>query len=105
MLRDPIDRVISHYYHVINRPKHYLYKAVTSRNMNLAEYVRSGLSHEANNGQVRQISGVEAVFFDREPVSPGVLDVAKRNLSEHFHGVGLLERYDESLILFKKLLG
>lgn len=107
MLRDPIDRIISHYYFVKRAPRHYLYKEVISRNMDLEEYVSSGISSELNNGQVRLISGVEAVdtVFGHNPVSTDILEVAKRNLCEHFIAVGLCERFDESLFLFSSLLG
>jgi len=40
-----------------------------------------------------------------EPVTGEILEIAKRNLREHFAVVGLLDRFDESLLLFKKFLG
>src|ERR687883_2082574 len=40
-----------------------------------------------------------------EPVTREVLEIAKKNLREHFAAVGLFDRFDESLLLFKKVLG
>lgn len=102
MLRNPVDRLVSHYFYVLRSPTHPLYKTVKSSKMNLREYVSSGMSPELNNGQVRLISGT-SVQDDR--ASTDDLEAAKRNLSEYFVAVGLVERFDESLILFKKLLG
>lgn len=112
MLRNPVDRVISHYYHVIRHSNHYLYQEVTSRNMNLKDYVSSGISAELDNGQTRDISGegiVQKPFPDTGisfgQCSTEMLERAKRNLREHFAVVGLAERFDESLILLKRTFG
>jgi hypothetical protein len=118
MLRDPVDRAISHYYFVLNTPSHYLYNEVTSRNMSLSDCVRSGLSTELTNDQTRLISGVERVntrLLDGEerrtlrpggaPVTTEILETAKKNLQDHFALAGLSGRFDESLLLFKRRLG
>ncbi|MGB7925626.1 MAG: sulfotransferase family 2 domain-containing protein [Pyrinomonadaceae bacterium] len=118
MLRDPVDRVISHYYFVLETPAHYLHREVTSRRMTLSDFVVSGLSTEVINDQTRLISGVERVntrLLDGEerrtlraspePVTAEALEIAKTNLREHFSAVGLFKSFDESLLLFKKVLG
>ena len=61
MLRDPADRIISHYYFVLRKAGHYLYKEVTSRNMTLRDDVVSGISSELDNGQTRLVSGANGV--------------------------------------------
>lgn len=107
LLRDPVDRIISHYYYVLRNPSHYLYNKVTSKNMNLSDYVSSGISAELTNGQTRLLSGAEKVdlVIGSEPGSAGILEIAKENLQNYFVAVGLSERFDESLILFKRTLG
>jgi Sulfotransferase family len=118
MLRDPVDRIISYYYFVLNSHRHYLHNEVTSRKMSLPEFVRSGLSTELTDDQTRLISGVERVntrHLDAEerrtlrpggePVTSEILEVAKKNLRDHFSAVGLFSRFDESLLLFKRRLG
>lgn len=101
LLRDPVQRVISHYYYVLRTPIHYLYEQVTSQNMTLDDYVEGGISPELSNGQTRIISGI---WNDEDP-PPNMLEMAKRNLCEHFAVVGLTERFDESLVLMKRRLG
>jgi hypothetical protein len=98
MLRDPVDRIISHYYFVLRTSDHYLHETVVSKKMDLTDYVSSGISMELKNGQACAMSG-------RYAKSTDVLETAKRNLRQHFLLVGLAERFDESLMLFSKLLG
>ena len=104
MLRDPIERMISHYYFVLRKPDHYLHRRVTSEKMGLKEYALGNLSRELDNGQVRQISG--AFFRDpRGQCARDLLDQAKENLRNHFTVVGLAERFDETLLLLSQKFG
>lgn len=107
MLREPINRLISHYYYVKRTPGHYLYQQVTSTNMDLAAYVGSSISSELNNGQVRLLSGVKTVdtVFGHEPITPEILEIAKSNLSQHFIWVGLFEKFNESLLCLRNRMG
>lgn len=107
LLRHPVDRIISHYYYVLRIPNHYLHNELTSKKMSLSDYVSSGISPELMNAQTRLISGVEKVdsVTGNEPVSADVLEIAKRNLRDCFAAFGLSEMFDESLVLFKGLLG
>lgn len=115
MLRDPVDRIVSHYYYVLQSgPRHYLYNTVTAQRMSLEDYVRSGITPELNNGQTRLLSGIEDIGvisnFDQcsigfQDFPDGILDQAKNNLQQHFAVVGIANRFDESLLLFKKALG
>jgi hypothetical protein len=98
-LRDPVDRIISHYYYVLNNAQHYLHEQVTSRRMSLSDYVSSGITPELTDGQTRLLAG-NAENLDRD-----MLQSAQRNLREHFAVVGLTERFDESLVLMKRRLG
>lgn len=104
LLRDPIERVISHYYYVKRTPRHYLYDLVVSGNMSLAEYVRSGITGELDNGQVRLLAGVDQSIpygaCGREH-----LDMAMHHVEQDFALVGLSERFDESLVLMCIVLG
>lgn len=101
LLRDPIDRIISHYYFVLRRPDHYLHAEVTSKRMSLRDYVDSGISPELMNGQTRLISGFEG----NTPLSRDVLEVAQSNLKEYFAVVGTFEKFDETLVLMKMIFG
>jgi hypothetical protein len=119
MLRDPIDRVISGYYHILRDGSH-KFQAEVQR-MSLKEYVSSDLLRSEaarvnavnamDNGQTRLLAGnVVEAEMSGAPVEygrceEGMLERAKKNLKEHFKVVGLSERFDESLMLMKRVLG
>ena len=104
ILRDPIERVISHYYQVRRWKTHALYQVVTENNLTLKEYVGNKLSCELNNGQTRILAGLEwHVPFGK--CTQEILDKAKENLEKHFSAVGLTERFDEFLRLLHHKLG
>ncbi len=113
MLRDPVDRVVSHYYFVRRSPGVSLYDEVTSKNMSLADFVRRRAAIRANNDQTRLISGVEKVNAkvlsgaetNEDAGTTDILEVARKNLQDHFTVVGLSERFDESLLLLRRLFG
>jgi hypothetical protein len=79
ILRNPVDRVISHYKDVVRRPSHYLHDQVTRRKLSLKEYMESGLSLELNNGQTRILAGI-GVGTRYGVSSPELLDLAKKHL-------------------------
>lgn len=104
LLRNPIERVVSHYYYVKRTPRHYLYDQVISTKMGLADYVRSGITGELDNGQVRLLAGVDqAIPFGS--CTREHLDIAKHHVEQDFALVGLSERFDESLVLMCIVLG
>lgn len=99
MLRDPVDRIISHYFYVKSSPVHYLYKSV--ENLNLLNYALSDLSFELDNGQVRMIAGIGE---KTDIVTEKHLETAIFNIENHFASVGILEEYNLSLLMFKNKL-
>ncbi len=95
LLRDPVDRILSHYYYVLKTPIHYLHQRVTSTKMTLQEYVTSGITDELDNGQLRLLTGVKGVPIGQ--CSRNMLEAAKDNLLNHFSLVGVSERFDDFL--------
>lgn len=92
ILRDPVERIISHYYYVLRSPEHYLYEQITSKNMSLKDYVYSDITKDLNNNQTRLLC-TKAVLETYEQGSTKVLESAKKNIEEKF---------DETLILLKR---
>ncbi len=103
ILREPVARIISHYFYVKRTPSHYLHEKVVKHNMSLKEYALSDLSHELDNGQTRLIAGAEEIPVGECDLS--TLNVAKTNLKKEFTVVGLTENFEETLMLFKQKLG
>ena len=67
MLRDPVDRIISHYYYVKRSPTHYLYSKVHESDMSLKDYVTSGLSRELGNWYTTHFSGLGIEDVEQYP--------------------------------------
>lgn len=105
ILRHPVDRVLSHYYYICRNKENYLYKTVAEGQMSLAEFVTSGVSREADNGQTKFLAGLETPYLTAGEYGDEILEAAQQNMSRHLAVVGLTERFDESLILLKRSLG
>jgi hypothetical protein len=104
LMRDPIERVISHYYHILRDPDHYLYPHTQGGRLELADFLKTEVPLMLDNGQTRLVSGV----WDKVPFGAcdeEVLEIAKNNVDEHFALVGLTERFDETLCMLQDILG
>jgi hypothetical protein len=96
-LRDPIERIISHYYYVRQSPTHYFYDS--AQKMSMAKFVE----YCSDNDQTRQLAGRCGVP-SLGTSSDELLNVAKSNLTKYFPVVGITEEFDRSLILMKRVL-
>ncbi len=108
LLRDPVKRIISHYYHVLRTPNHYLHQVVTEQQMDLKAFVSSGISLELDNGQTRLIAasnGNEDESIEFGCATPELLEIAKQHLINYFSVVGVMEEFDRTLLLLQKKLG
>jgi hypothetical protein len=113
IVRKPVSRVVSHYNFVRSHEAHYLHSAVVDGKMSVSDYVESGVTTEVNDGQVRQLSGVEDIVqaaYGGSGVEYGgdhgeLLEEAWANIQRHFVLVGLLERFDESMRRLKRRTG
>lgn len=101
MLRNPVDRLVSHYFHVLNEPGHHSYDQIVTGQMSLLDFVSSDISIEIDNLQTRFIAGLEA--SDSTPInccSEALLQLALDNIDQTFTAVGVQELFDQSLMLF-----
>ena len=105
MLRNPVNRIVSLYYHILREETHYLHEAVTSQKMTLEDYVTSGLAGEIDNFQGRALAGYESTRIPVGECDRTLLSKAKVNVKDHFSVVGITERFDDSLRLMKERLG
>jgi lipopolysaccharide transport system ATP-binding protein len=99
MLREPVDRVISHYYWFLERnPDHPAVQTGTT----LAEWAAG---FDSDNLQVRYLSGLAQWRVRRNQLAPGALEAARRNLETHVAAFGLTERFVDSLEAMAPVVG
>jgi hypothetical protein len=108
LLREPIDRVISTYYYILEHHEHYFHKHLTSNKIDLKAFVQS--NHPAvNNMQTYLLSSFNPALLEKLDVKnypwESLLESAMTNIEQHFAVTGVLEEYEEFLILLKKQFG
>jgi hypothetical protein len=98
MLRDPVERIISAYYYTIETfPDTYI------RDMGLEAFGAGESIHREKNSQARRIAGLTPE--EAEKMSGDELfERAAQHAKEKFACLGVLERYDESLVLMRHAL-
>jgi len=99
LLRRPVDRAMSIAYHILSWSED-PQRSVAAEE--IEEYLATSGLTELDNGMTRRISGQAPPFGE---CSTAMLDAAKTNLREHFSVVGLIERFHESVVLFRNILG
>jgi len=117
MLRKPSERLVSYYFYLLDSPDLAVGRMLRETKMSLEEFVllgpddfdrldlpghaREQLSFMLENGQSKFISGLNPPLgaSTRE-----LYETALANMKDHFACVGLTERFDESLVLFKQKL-
>jgi len=103
-LREPVSRAISMYY--------YYQKTKNPRflNLSLKEFVQtySGVQ----NGMTKNLAGIvlQSQLSDNNEsqefnCNRETLEIAQRNIQEHFKFIGISERFDESLLILREILG
>lgn len=112
ILRDPVDRVLSHYYYL----RLHLEKGAAfsgrpwlqeAGRMSLLDYVRHGQSADVRNGQTKLLAGRMAAWERDEVGQEGdtLMEKARQNLREEICVAGVRERFDETLVLLRRRLG
>lgn len=106
-LREPVDRVLSHYYYQRERPENPQHDLVRSIPGGLAGAVAHEEYTQLQNMQTRMLAGVPEdgnLLAEQELPDDEMLARAKRNL-EACAIVGLTERFDETLAMMATTLG
>lgn len=103
-LREPVERVLSHYYFVRSRPEFVLNERIEKEKLNVNEVIQQGLIVDIKNVQTRMLAGLP-YLFPADAYTEEHLEIAKENLRQHFSVIGLVERFDESLLLLQQAFG
>lgn len=109
-LREPISRLLSLYKYSRFDPSSYYHGL--ARNASPEEFFFQSNLMELDNGMLRFIVGKETdyndLFINRTPIgkcNEKMLEIAQKHLIQDFDFVGIVERFDESVILLKRVFG
>lgn len=67
LLRDPIERITSHYFYARSSPQHYLHETIHAHRMTLKQYVSSDLSEELRNWYTTYFSNLSIDQAEANP--------------------------------------
>ncbi len=105
-MREPIKRVHSLYYFILATPWHYLYKEVIK--MSLCEFMESKITYETDNCMIRYVLGEKGKilsFAECSCITEEHYIKALEILEKKFSFVGILEDFDDSLLLLRNVIG
>lgn len=94
-IREPIARAWSHYLFAMRSTRHHAHADLRSGNLSMLDYLAN-----IKNDQCRYLAGSLGETSDEE-----LLAAALRNIRSSFCSVGILERFDQSLVLLKVKCG
>lgn len=99
-LRDPLERAVSQFYYICRTPTNRIHPLIEATGFSLLEYARNDEFGRPDNMQVRYVigAGTEARMTAQD------LERAKIALRERYACFGLMERFDESLVLLRRAL-
>jgi hypothetical protein len=104
LLRDPVERIVSHFAYSARTPASPLHAQVEAAGHDLARYVSEApAAAYFNNGQTRLLGATDP--RTSAPATQDTLVRAKENLSRYFSVIGTTERFDESLRLMADAFG
>ena len=98
-LRSPVDRVISLYQYILQNSKHPLHKKLIEEKITLQLFVAGEFDRDTENSQTKLLAGIKASENKKN-----LLQIALENINNHFVHIGILEMFDESLILIARRL-
>lgn len=102
-LRNSRQRIISHYFFLFQNKTHWFYNEIHQKQYSLKDILTNGLVPNFDNCMVRFLCGNK--FKKWGTINQGDLDRAIDNLDKYFEHIGLLEHYDETLLILSYELG
>jgi hypothetical protein len=105
LLRHPADRVVSSYYYMA-RQTHALGRSIAEGRLPLEEFIRTHVHENTRLQLARVVGGTDEDIQKYRIILPDdAVAIAKTHIEQHFALVGLVERYDESLLMMQRTLG
>lgn len=99
LLREPIARTISLYYYIKRFKTHRHHHEIVDNNYTLQQVLEKGIVRNMDNCQVRFLASAHDVPYGE--INEMHYRKALENLDHLMHAYGLVEYYDESLLIFQ----
>ena len=103
VFRNPVDRIISHYYYVKSQEEHYLHDQIISAEIQLEDYASSDLSGELRNWLTAHFARLSTEEVNKRPQE--ALDLALQRITKRYALVGFLDDLDPFMSQLKTLVG
>lgn len=105
MVREPVSRVVSAYHYMKRKEAHPLHRRLNDENISLEQFVSGDYTNEVTNDQTWRIAGITWEEFDARPHDnpPEILSRALANIERYFDMAAIMEDYDSSLLLLKRI--
>ena len=103
VFREPVERLVSHYYYVRRNENHYLHEKVVSDDVSLNEYVTSDLSNELRNNYAYRFLRVPPQELENDPVR--FASKAFELITSEYQVIGFLSNLKECMDELRDLLG
>lgn len=102
--RNPVEQFISQYYYAISLNEYPEIKKMVMKRGNIIQYMESDLLKYSKNIQTYFLSEApnRDYFINNQQE---MLNQAVKNINQSFRFFGIVEHYDESLIILKEILG
>jgi hypothetical protein len=91
VLRDPVERIVSHYFYAKRTPRHYFYARMHESNMDLDDYLTSNASGELRNAYTTHFSGLAVDEAEQNPEES--IAKAAQTILERYDVVGFLDDF------------
>ncbi len=95
ILREPVDRIVSHYYYVRRQPTHYLHRRVVDDDVALEDYATHDLSLELSNWYTSHYSGWTIEQVNENPQA--AVDLAYETVTERYDIIGFQDALPEAM--------
>lgn len=91
VFREPVDRLVSHYFFAKETPRHYLYPKIHALALSLEAYIESGLSGELRNWYTTHFTGLSLSEAEADPENS--VKLAFDNVSRKYDVIGFLDSF------------
>jgi hypothetical protein len=95
VFREPVDRIVSHYYFAKSTPSHYLHERIHASGMSLYDYVKSDLSVETTNYYAWHFGDFSPEASNNDPL--GTADKVEQILVAQYSLIGFTDALDPAM--------